>query len=71
MNLFGDRVREARKAKKMTQYELSELATISQVTVSVIENSHNGTYVDTAIKIAKVLDVSLDWLLLGKGKKCP
>lgn len=63
----GNRLAEIRKSKKLRQDELKELLDVP--TVQMISNWENGhifpstTYL---IIIAKKLDISLDYLLLGK-----
>ncbi len=64
---FGKRLFEIRKSKKLKQQDLMEM--IDAPTVQMISNWENGhafpssTYL---IILAKKLDVSLDYLLLGK-----
>jgi len=66
---YGSRLKEARNKKGLMQHELAELSGISQVTISSIENFHSESYLDTAIKFAKALDVSLDWLATGEEQE--
>lgn len=69
MKTYGSRLKEARNKKGLMQHELSELSGISQVTISSIENFRSESYLDTAIKFAKALDVSLDWLATGEEQE--
>lgn len=59
---FGDRLRQYRKAKHMTQQELAERLGVSDKSVSRWEN---GSYPDVALlgSLAKELDVTVDDLL--------
>jgi transcriptional regulator with XRE-family HTH domain len=63
---IGARVREARKAAKLTQQQLAAKVGIQQSTLSELENGESaGTgYVAT---MAAVLGVSALWLETGKG----
>ena len=63
----GKRLAEIRKSKKMNQEEFKEL--IGAPTVQMIsgwENGHSFPSPTYLITIAKKLDISLDYLLLGK-----
>lgn len=64
-NIFAIRLKEARIKKNISQAELSRLTGIAPATLSSYEKGKSPT-IDKAIKIANVLDVSLDWL---SGKK--
>lgn len=64
---MGKRLAEIRKAKKIKQEELREL--IGAPTVQMISNWENGHSYPSAhylIILAKKLDISLDYLLLGR-----
>lgn len=69
---FGHRVSVARKARKLSQQQLADLisvgspVTINQPVIGSIE-SRDSTNSKHAPKIAKALDVSLEWLLTGFG----
>lgn len=56
------RIREARKAKKLSQKKLAEKAGISEIGVRNYEAGKRKPAIDTAVKLAKALGVSLDWL---------
>ncbi|HBE98613.1 MAG TPA: hypothetical protein DDW18_00975 [Firmicutes bacterium] len=63
----GKRLAEIRKSKKLNQEQLKEL--IAAPTVQMIsgwENGHSFPSSHYLIIIAKKLDISLDYLLLGK-----
>lgn len=67
MNPIGERIREARKAAKITQPELAELCGWeSQGRVSNYERGDRKVGVAEAALLAKVLGVSEYWLLTGK-----
>ena len=64
---FGKRLAEIRKSKKIKQEELREM--IDAPTVQMIsgwENGHSFPSTNYLIILAKKLDISLDYLLLGK-----
>lgn len=65
--LFAERVKEARKKAGLNQAELAERLGVGQNTVSNYENATgnkgSAPKLETAAKIAEVLNVSLDWLV--------
>ncbi|MGW2550738.1 helix-turn-helix domain-containing protein [Streptomyces sp. NPDC001635] len=54
---IGDRVRDARVAKNLTQEKLAELVGLDRKTINRIEQGH-GTLIDHLLLIAHALDVS-------------
>ena len=60
---LGNRVRDARERRHLTQEKLSEIVDISPTHMSVIERGVKGMKLSTFIKIANALDVSADELL--------
>ena len=65
--MVGQRIRERRKELKMRQDELAEKTGISRVTISRIETGDDLNMTTfTAVRIAEVLGISLDYLLCGK-----
>ena len=60
---LGNRIREARERKHLTQEYLSELVDISPTHMSVIERGVKGMKLSTFIKVANALGVSADELL--------
>ena len=59
----GKRIQELRKAHEMTQAQLAEALNISLDHLRKIE----GCSVDLLIALAAAFDVSLDFLVLGRG----
>jgi len=57
------RLNEIRKKKNITQIRLSIAAEVSQETISAYESGKAFPSVETLIKIADFLDVSIDYLL--------
>lgn len=62
-NLIRKRLSQARKAKKLTQEQLSELIGVSVSEISRIETGRNSTTIDTLMKFCDELDVGLDFIL--------
>lgn len=60
----GQRIKNAREKKSMTQEELAALIDISPTHVSVIERGTKIPRLDTFVAIANVLEVSADSLLV-------
>lgn len=60
---FGDRMKEARKRKGLTQKELAQLVNLQESSVSLYEGNKREPRLDTAENIASVLGVSINWLL--------
>ncbi len=63
--LMGERVKQARKAKRYTQAELAEFINMNPKNVSQIERGVIGISLSTLIGICKTLDVSADYILFG------
>lgn len=63
--LIGRRVRDFRRMHGMTQENLAEKASLSVPYVSHIERGARKASINTLIKIAGALDVTVDVLLLG------
>ena len=63
LKVVGQRIKEAREAKNLTQEELAALVDLSSTHVSVIERGLKVTKLDTFVAIANALDVSADELL--------
>lgn len=65
MYLIGDRIRKARERKHLSQMKLAELANLSLITVSNIESGKYSPNLKNIIKVSKVLDTSIDFLVSG------
>lgn len=59
----GKRIREARKAMRLSQSELSEQLNISPSHMSDIENGKINVGLDIFMRLTEILCVSADWLL--------
>jgi len=62
MSLFSDRVKELRKARKMTQRQMAEALGITERSYQRYEAENNPNN-ETLIKLADFFDVSTDYLL--------
>ena len=61
-NIFPSRLKDARKAKGLSQPELAEAVLVSTSSMCGYEKGKTFPSIDTAARIAKVLGVSLDYL---------
>lgn len=66
LNQIGDRILNRRKQLRMTQDELAEKAGITPQTVSTAELGQKALRPENIIRICSALEVSTDYLLLGK-----
>lgn len=68
---FGERFKQAvadsRHAGKGT-HALGKLFDVSHNTINKWQNGHSLPAIENCIAIGNKLEVSLDWLLLGRGK---
>lgn len=63
---LGKRVRERRKALRLTQVQLSKLAGIGQSAISAIENDETGEMLSgTLLSLATALETTPEWLKTG------
>ncbi|AZP03974.1 helix-turn-helix domain-containing protein [Jeotgalibaca ciconiae] len=62
---IGERIKEARKEKGMTQQELAQQLNISRSAISNWEIGRNYPDIQMIVSISNLLDVSLDQLLKG------
>lgn len=65
-NLLGKSIKEARKKQKMSQISLSLATNLSRSYISDVENGRYAPSLETLMRIAIVLKVSLDELAYGK-----
>lgn len=63
--IIGEKIYKLRRMNGLTQQELAELMGISITFLSEIENGHKSMSVDTLVRLAKALHVSLDTVVLG------
>ena len=62
-NIFADRIKSLRKAKKVTQSDISELLGVTKTQVSDLENGKTTTSIERLCTLADYFDVSLDYLV--------
>lgn len=61
--VIGARIQKCRTDKKMTQAELAEMIDTNQKHLSRIEGGYHRSTLDAIVAIARVLDVSVDYLI--------
>ena len=64
----GDRIREIREKRGMTQEELARIACISKGFLSDVENNKRNIGSQGLLRIANCLGASIDYLLRGEVK---
>jgi transcriptional regulator with XRE-family HTH domain len=65
----GDRIRELREKKKLTQDQLAEKAEISKGFLSDVENNKRNISSQALLRIANHLGASVDYLLRGEVRE--
>lgn len=63
---IGRRIRKSRELVGYTQEKLAELVNVSTQYISDLERGIVGTSIPTLIKICEVLNVSSDFILMGR-----
>jgi len=63
MLLMGQRIKDARKAKGLSQEQLSEFLDVSKTTISWYESDSRTPTLEHFEKLTEVLDISADYLL--------
>lgn len=69
MKTFGERLREARRDKHLTQAQVAELVGMAASSLGSLEHADHIPRGDNALRIARALEVRVEWLLSGKGDK--
>jgi putative transcriptional regulator len=64
---LGSRIAGVRRTRKVPQESLADFCGISAKHLSAIENDRSNPSLDVLEKIARGIDISVDYLLLGKG----
>ena len=65
--LMGNRIRDAREQKGLTQMKLAELVGLSTIAISNIEIGKSSPNLKNITIIAEILDVSIDMLVADKN----
>ena len=61
--MYGQRLKELRMEKGLTQTELAKVLNTTQKSISKYENEYLDVSTETIIKICKYFEVSADYLL--------
>ena len=64
---YGSRIRSLRKKRGLTQEQLAEKMNVSTPYIAKIETGKQTGPVELAVEFAAFFEVSLDYLLVGKG----
>ena len=67
MGTIGERLRRARKARKVTQLELAARTGVAHSTVVRIERGQAAPRIETLGRFAEALGVDPKWLAFGDG----
>ena len=62
----GERIRELRKKRNLTQEELAEQLNITSVSMCRIEKGSKGASIDLLVEISTYFKTSMDYLFFGK-----
>lgn len=66
---FGDNLRAIRKQKNISQEDLAGRLNVSRQAISKWEQNSGYPEMEKVIQLAKILDISLDHLVLGQTKE--
>jgi transcriptional regulator with XRE-family HTH domain len=66
---IGERIKHSREIAGYTQEKLADLTDVSIQYISDLERGIVGTSIPTLIKICETLNVSSDFLLMGRTKE--
>jgi len=64
----GERIMKIRERRHISRVQLSKLIDTDYHNLGEIECGEHGVRIEHLIRIAEVLNISLDYLLLGKGE---
>ena len=62
---IGSRISEFRRARKLSQFQLAELAEVTDSYISHIETGRKKRSLESLVRIASALGITLDRILLG------
>lgn len=57
---MGNKLKECREKRGLTQEELAEKSQVSRVTISQLEQGRENTTAKTLLKLAQALDTTID-----------
>lgn len=67
--MIGDRIKAARKRRRMNQSELADLIGVKPHTISGWESGKvRNMYPENLLNTGRALDVSLEWLVFERGE---
>ena len=69
LELLGDAIKKARKAKHMTQEQLGELVGVQKAQISKIENSVKNARFETIMKVFEALGAKVNFNVELNNKK--
>ena len=69
--LIGRRVKEVRRQKQMSQAELAEQTDMSVSYISLVETGKKQASLETLVRIANALGVTVDHMLIGNQTNNP
>lgn len=69
MSTIGQRLRTARKSKKLSLLDVRDLTGLSTGNLSDLENDKFSPSANTLIQLRQLLNVSIDWMLTGNLPK--
>lgn len=64
--LFGENLRAVRQSQKITQEDLADRVGVSRISLNAYERERRRPPLDVAVKIANILGVTLDELIIIK-----
>jgi transcriptional regulator with XRE-family HTH domain len=65
MSTIGQRIKSARKSKKLSLIEVRDLTGLSTGNLSDLENDKFAPSANTLMLLKQVLEVNIDWILTG------
>lgn len=67
LNQFGEHLLQAREWRKLSQLQLASAAGFHQSSISEFEHGRRLPTLEQAVKLASVLQISLQWFLTGQN----
>ena len=71
MPSVGERIREVREKRRLTQEKLAERTELSKSFISDVENGNSDISSDNLLKVADALGANLEYLVRGEAPKAP
>jgi transcriptional regulator with XRE-family HTH domain len=69
MKILGERIKELRKSKNLTQKQLAEILNVKSQTMQMFEYGTRRPKLENLITLADYFDVSLDYLVGRTDKR--